>query len=154
MDLGPKHVISQIWARIISKGLDSRNRCYNGNLDRSDRSSLLILGRRKVQDTTRAPIAQGGRAVSILGGFQDPTGSSPKQPGLTPELTFFEQEVGQGPPEVTSSLSYPVTLCHRNGTFCIHQSANIVCHWCLTQFLRLPALMQRYFSAGDMIHEI
>lgn len=89
---------------------------------------MLILGRRKVQLVTCAHVVEGDFAISILGGFEDEAGSSPGQPGLTPELTCFEQEVGQGPPEVTSSLTYPVTLCYRNGTFCIHQSANIVCH--------------------------
>lgn len=73
-------------------------------------------------------LSKGVFAISILESFEDKAGSSPGQPGLTPELNCFEKEVGQGPLEVTSSLTYPVTLCYRNGTFYMHQSANIICH--------------------------
>lgn len=45
--------------------------------------------------------SQRGCAVSILGGSQDPTGSSPEQPGLTSELVLLwagvELETSGGP---------------------------------------------------------
>lgn len=63
------------------------------------------------EDSPAVPqAAKWGCAISILRGFPDPTGSSPEQHGLTPELTSFEQEVGQGPPEVPSSLNGCVML--------------------------------------------
>jgi len=34
-------------------------------------------------------VVQGGFAVSVLGGFQDPTGKSPKQPGLNLVLALL-----------------------------------------------------------------
>lgn len=51
---------------------------------------------------------QRGCAVSILGLFQSRMGSRLEQLGMSPERTCFEQEVGQGPPEVLSSLNYPM----------------------------------------------
>ena len=82
--------------------------------------STCSSGQGKAQRAARARMAQGRCAVSILGSFPDSTGSSPEQPGLP----GFEQEVGQRPPEVPSSPSYPLTRCHGDGTFCIHQSAH------------------------------
>lgn len=62
------------------------------------------------EDSPAVPqAAHWGCAIFILRGFPDPTGSSPERPGLTPELTSFVQ-VGQGPPEVTSSLNGCVML--------------------------------------------
>ena len=38
---------------------------------------------------TGAQVAQGGCAVSVLGGFQDPTGQNPEQPGWISQLTLL-----------------------------------------------------------------
>lgn len=71
---------------------------------------------------TAEQFAQRDCAIIILGGFQDPIGSSSEEPGLTPELTCFEWEDGQGPPVVTSRPGYPITMW-----FCTHSAGKKGC---------------------------
>lgn len=76
---------------------------------------------------------QRGCATSNLGGFQDPSGQSPGQPGLTSALAPHEQEVGL---ETSCSLfscelSYDPTvpmgiLCPKHSTYVAESMPNTV----------------------------